>query len=261
MESLANSLWRKLAVLLGFAAMVVVNWLAVIGKINGLSTAAVSDLYPTLFTPKPYTFSIWGLIYLLLLIYVLFQLFSRELGKAGRQSKIAFWFVLSCIANVGWIFTWHYEQIIVSVAVMAVLLFCLARIMSLVSGADHTFGSIVSLELPFGLYAGWITVATVANISVLLVSLKWNGFGIPAFIWLIVVLLVAVFIALAATRNTKNIAYPAAVIWGYVGILTRYLPEFKFDLRLEAMWIVLTIGLCLLILAIRWIDVIARRLK
>ncbi len=261
MESLTQSLSSKLAVLLGFAAMVVVNWLSVVGKINGVSTAAVSDAYPTMITPKGYTFSIWGIIYLLLLVYVLFQLFSKDLGKDGRMSKISFWFVLSCVANIGWIFAWHYRQIIVSAVVMAVLLFCLSRLLSLASGAERTFGSMISLELPFGLYAGWITVAAIANIAVLLNDIGWDGFGIPSYIWLIIVILIATFIAITATRDTLNIAYPAAVIWGFVGIFTRYLPAFQIDIHAEAMWIVIAFSLCLIILAIRWIDVLIRRLK
>lgn len=260
MESLAKSLTRKLAVALGFAGMVVVNVLAMFGKINGINTADVSALYPTLFTPAPYAFSIWGTIYLLLLVYVVFQLFVQKPTGENNLSKVAFWFVASCIANAGWIFAWHYQQIIVSAIVMAGLMACLARILTLTADAGGTCCSMVSLELPFGLYAGWITVATVANIAVLLVDLGWDGFGVPV-VWMIVTLLAAVGIVVWVTRRIKNIAYPAAVIWGFVGILVRYLPDFTLDTRNDAMWIVFALGLCLLILTARWIEIIVRRLK
>jgi hypothetical protein len=261
MDSLAKTLCRKLAVLLGFAAMVTVNYLAAMGKINGTTPASISNKYPSLFTPEPYTFSIWGLIYLLLAVYVLFQLFSKEFNRDGRKTKTAFWFSLSCIVNIGWIFTWHYDQILVSTIAMVVLLYCLTRILSLVSGANHAFGNLIGLELPFGLYTGWITVATVANISVFLVSLGWDGFGLAPFIWLIIVLLIATFIAVSTTRDTKNVAYPAAVIWGFIGILVPYISQFRIDVKLNAMWIVITLGVCLIILAVRWIGTIANRLK
>ena len=261
MESLSRSLARKLSVLIAFAAMVVVNWLSVVGKINNISPAEVSAMYPTLVTPKGYTFSIWGIIYLFLFVYVLFQLFSRELATDGKLSRVSFWFVFSSIMNAGWIFAWHYQQIIIATILMVLLLFGLTRILTLIAGRMSTFGGLISLEIPFGLYAGWITVATVANISVLLVDLGWDGFGIPAFIWLIVTILIATLIAISATRQTMNIAYPAAVIWGYVGIFTRYLPGFSIDVQKEEMWIVLTFVLCLVILIIRWIDILIRRLR
>ena len=261
MESLAKSLWRKITVLLGFAAVVVINGLAATGQINSMSPADISAKYPTLFTPEPYTFSIWGIIYVLLAVYVMFQLFSTKMSQHGMTPKIAFWFVVSCLTNIGWVFAWHYDQILISTIIMVVLLYCLLRILMLVADMEHTLGHIVSLELPFGLYSGWITVATVANLSVLLVSLGWDGFGIPTYLWLIAVLLIATFLAVTASRKTLNIGYPAAVIWGFIGILTRYLPDFKVDINLDIMWIVITLGLCLLVLAIRWIDVLSRRLK
>ena len=154
MASMSKSLLTKLSVLLAFAATMVVNFMATTGKINGISTANVSDAHPTLLTPRGYTFSIWGIIYILLLLYVLFQLFSDKLSESGKHTKIAFWFVVSSIFNIGWIFAWHYEQIILSTVVMALLLYSLTHILSLVSETGHTFGNLISLELPFGLYAG-----------------------------------------------------------------------------------------------------------
>ena len=261
MSSMTKSLVSKSLIVIGFAATVVVNFLATTGKINGINTAAISDANPTLFTPKGYTFSIWGIIYLLLFIYVLVQLFSAELGKDERLSKIAFWFIASSAFNVGWIFAWQYSQFVVSVLLMVVLLFSLTRILSLVAGTEKTYTNLFSLELPFGLYAGWITLAIIPNIAIVLLNLSWDGFGIPWFIWLIIVLLLATAIAVRATRDTRNVAYPAAVLWGLIGIFTRYIPAFRFDVGSETMWIIIALGLSMLAIAIRWIDVVIRRLK
>ncbi|MBN1778138.1 MAG: tryptophan-rich sensory protein [Clostridiales bacterium] len=261
MGSMAKSLVRKLAVLLGFAGMVAVNWLGTTGQINNVTTTDISDAYTSLFTPAGYAFSIWGLIYLLLLIYVLFQLFSASLGKDGKLSGIALWFAASCILNIGWIFAWHYRQIIVSAAVIILLLICLMRILTMLLDTPRTFGNLFSLEIPFGLYAGWITVATISNIAALLVSLVWDHFLIPDFAWLIIVLLGTTIITIVAGGSSHNIAYPAGVIWGLVGILVRYLPDFKFDVQVNAMWIVFILGISLLVITVRWIDIIVRRLK
>ena len=190
----------------------------------------------------------------------IFQLFIQKPAADNNLAEIALWFVLSCVANAGWIFAWHYQQIVVSAILMAGLMYCLGRILSLTADTGDTCCGLISLELPFGLYAGWITVATVANIAVLLTDLGWNGFGVPV-VWMIVTLLAAVGIFLAVTQKIRNIAYPAAVIWGFVGILVRYLPDFTIDTHNDAMWIVFALGLCLLVLAARWIEIIVRRLK
>ena len=260
MQPTTNSLIKKIAVLLGFAGMVAVNTLAMLGKINGINTADVSALYPTLFTPAGYTFSIWGTIYLLLLIYVVIQLISRDFGAGSKPSKIALWFVLSCVANAGWIFAWHYGQIAGSLLLMIALMICLSNILVLVKGAGDTFRSVVGLELPFGLYAGWITVATVANVSVFLADLGWDGFGVPA-VWLIAVLLIAAAVALLAAQNTRNLAYPAAVIWGFGGVLARYAPHLRFDTGSDQLWIALTLVVSMLALAAHWITLIVRRVR
>jgi len=260
MLTITNSLVKKLAVLLGFAGMVVVNALAMFGKINGINTADVSALYPNFFTPRAYTFSIWSIIYLLLLVYVVFQLVSKDFGEGSKPSRIAFWFVLSCVANAGWIFSWHYQQLTVTVIVMAALLYCLLRILLLMKNAGDTYRSMISLELPFGLYAGWITVATVANVSAFLVSLGWNGLSVPA-VWMVLVLLAVAAAAIFAAHKTRNIAYPAAVIWGFAGILARYTPGFRLDASTDAMWIIFTLALCLLALTAQWILLIVRRVK
>lgn len=261
MESLWKGLTRRIFVLLAFAGMVIVNWMATVGKINGIATAAVSDKHFTMFTPMGYTFAIWGIIYLFLAVYVLYQLIAKDRSEEGAQSKIAFWFVLSSIANAGWLFMWHYDKIIFSVIIMGVLLFCLINILSLIFGLNRVSGSTIGLEIPFGLYCGWITVATVANLSVMLVDLGWERLGISEFVLTIILLAVAAFTAVAVAGETRNIAYPLAVIWGLFGVMSRYIGSFQLDWTNQSMWIVFVIGFSVLILLIRWLTLLIRRIR
>ncbi len=259
MRFLSKTLFRKLCVLLGFVGMVIVNWMAVVGKINGITTAAVSDNHLTMFTPKGYTFSIWGVIYLFLFIYVLFQLFAKDGNNDGPQVKIAFWFVLSCIVNAGWLFAWHYDSILLSFLIMGMLLYCLLHIMLLIEKRDPASGGTLSLEIPFGLYGGWITVATAANLSALLMDVGWAELGLSEFVLVIILLVVSVVAAVAIAGETRNIAYPIAVIWGLFGIFSRYFSAFQWDMQSQAMWIVLAICLGVLILTIRWLVLIIHK--
>ena len=145
--------------------------------------------------------------------------------------------------------------------VMIVLLYSLTRIISLIGGMENTFGGALSMEIPFGLYAGWIFVATVGNIAAYLGSLQWDWLGIPEFIWLIAVLFLFTVIAVSAARGTRNIVFPAAILWGLTGILIPNLRTFRFDVSLETMWAVFALGLCMLIIAVAWIGIIARRVR
>ena len=125
-----------------YVAMVGVNFLANGLPINDRSTGAISDAYPNLFAPAGVTFSIWGLIYLLLAGYVAFQF-----GKGNQKTEEIFdrinpLFLATSLANISWIFAWHYDYIGLSVVIMAVLLALLVRIADILrAGAVHSRGT------------------------------------------------------------------------------------------------------------------------
>lgn len=269
MESVTKSLVRKFFVILGFIAIVTVKIINEIGtslkgNISGSSIAsALTHRYTTstLFTPKNYTFYIWIAIYALLLIYVLYQFFIRDHTEEGIQSKITVWFVISCAANIVWTCLWENNLFLWSVLAIGMLLFCLINILSLISGTERTLGSMAGLEIPFGLYTGWITVSIANSMMVLLMNLDWDRFHIPEYIYAMVMVLLTAFVALAITNETLNLAYPLAVIWGFVGILTRYVGQFTWDVSNQSTWITAAVVLGILILALRFISMGLHRLK
>jgi len=155
-----------------FAGTIIINALANILPINGVTTGAVSDAYPNLFAPTALTFSIWGLIYLLLGIYTIYQLgFCSKNGKGKLCDKIAPYFAISSGANILWILSWHYRLIGVSVVLMAIILFCLIKIADILRAEKLRAAEYFLIRLPFSVYFGWITVATIANITTFLVSI------------------------------------------------------------------------------------------
>lgn len=217
----------KVGVLLSFIVMVTVNALANALPLNGVQTGVISERYENLFTPAPLTFAIWGVIYLALTVYVLFQLLpAKGKGDASRQTmlnKIGSTFILSSLLNAGWMFAWHYDQIPLTVVIMVLLLLCLIRIGHLLRVPHCSPKEELALRIPFGLYFGWITVATIANVSVLLVSLHWDGFGLSEPIWTAIILVVGLLIASVTMYRMRSVAYGLAVIWAYAGILNRHL--------------------------------------
>ena len=203
-----------------FIIMVIVNGLA--GSttlIGGKNTAEVSDAYPTLVTPAGYVFAIWGVIYILLGVFCYSQTASRPEVREYRN-KIGWLFVLSCAANVSWLFLWQYVYLIASVPVMFLLLASLIAIyLRLDIGRSvATLREKISFHIPFSVYLGWITIATIANISVALVSIGWDGLGLNPQTWASVVVIVALIITLLVLATRRDVAYSLVIIWALVGI-------------------------------------------
>lgn len=236
--------------LVAFVGVVTVNALANVLPINGRTTGELSDLYPNLFVPAGITFAIWGLIYLLLLAFVLYQVRSL-FGPAPDRTidRIGGWFLLSSLANMSWIVAWHYEQVFLSLLIMLVLLSSLLQIYLRldIGRADAPVPEKVFVHIPFSVYLGWITVATIANVTALLVDLGWNGFGLSDLFWTILVILIGTGIALAMLRRHGDIFIVLVVIWAYAGIVLRLItidsePETALLITLAATILVLAYG-------------------
>ncbi len=216
----------KIGILLSYLLMIAVNALANILPINGVNTGEASARYDTLFTPAAYTFGIWGLIYLLLGVYVVFQLLSAKGEESGKRPEQVGWmFILSSLFNAGWIFAWHYDQIALSVVLMLLILLTLMRAAWLLREPHCSPKEELVLRIPFGIYFGWITVATIANVSVWLVSLQWDRFGISEAIWTAVLLGVGAAILGVTMWRIRSVAYGLTALWAYTGILVRHLAE------------------------------------
>lgn len=203
-----------------FIITVIINSLA--GSttlIGGQETAAVSDKYPTLVTPAGFTFAIWGIIYVLLGAFVVYQALPKQ-RSSGYTERISWLFVLSSIFNVAWIFVWQYEILAVSVALIVGLLLTLIAIyLRLNIGKTKVpIGERLAVHLPFSVYLGWISIATIANISLTLVAYGWDGFGIAPEIWAILIIAVALVLTMLMLGIRKDIAYALVVIWALIGI-------------------------------------------
>ena len=223
--------------------MVVMNFLANGLPINNRSTGAISDAYPNLFAPAGPAFSIWGLIYLLLGGYVLYQFVKKDQKTEEFLQKINPLFIATSLANISWIFAWHYDFIGLSVCIMAVLLFLLIKISDILRVEQFTTLEKISIWAPFSVYFGWITVAAIANITVFLVSIGWNGWGIADFVWTSIVLMVGALIGILRMRKDKNIAYGMVLVWAYSWIFFKHLSASGFGGQYPI--VIVTVIVCL----------------
>ena len=235
---------------LAFAVTVIVNALASSLALNGRTTAEVSDLYFTLVTPAGYVFSIWGVIYTLLLIFAVFQALPSQREKPFLQ-QINFLFILSGVFNVLWLFLWHYDQIVLSVALMFALLATLIAVY-LRLGIGKTSATLKErafVHLPFSVYLGWITVASIANVASALVSIQWNGFGLANDTWAVLVIAVALLITLAVIATRKDVAYSLVIVWALVGIAVNQSTYQNIVLAAEVSVLIIVVALVVFILA------------
>jgi len=241
---LSDSSWNQVRFtnIIAFVAVVIVNSIAGAVGINGLQTGAISDKYYTLIAPAGYVFSIWGVIYLLLLGFTAYQ-FSTKRRQAPFHSKIGYLFVLSCVINICWLLLWHYQLIAASVVLMLGLLLTLLTIYTRLGiGLEKVDrNERLLVHLPFSVYLGWITVATIANIAAAFVYLGQTQLILGAQSWTIIVIAVAVLITGAVLWTRRDIAYAAVLVWALLGIYVKQssLPSIAYTALVAAVIVAL----------------------
>lgn len=200
----------------------IVNGIANAIPLNGQTTAAVSDKFPIFFVPAGYVFAIWGVIYLGWIAFVVYQALPTQRENA-RLQRIGWLFALSCLANASWIFLWHYEYFpLTAVLMLALLALLIAIYLRLDIGRQRvSTAEKWCVHIPFSLYLGWVSVATIANIADLLYYWRWDTLGIAPDMWAVIMLLAASAIALAVAVTRADVAFLLVIVWSFAGIAVR----------------------------------------
>lgn len=241
----------RLLNLLTFLLTIAVNWAAVALPLNGKTTGELSAQYPNLFTPAGITFSIWGVIYLTLGAFVFYQLSGRKEtdGLVSRLvAHIGPWLIFSNLLNAAWIVAWHYEQVSVSVLIMLGLLvtqLTLLQRIQVISGLGARRWQYLLTKVPFGLYSGWISIATIANITAWLVSLNWGQWGLGEDTWATLLIITGTVLTLGVLFTLHSISYGMAVMWALAGIAIR-----RYEAEQPVMGVIYTAEICLVVLFI-----------
>jgi hypothetical protein len=259
--AVGSSALLRLSNIAAFVFTVLVNSLA--GSttiIGGRNTAQVSDAYPTLITPAGYVFAIWGIIYVLLGVFVVYQALPSQKDK-HFQKKIDWLFVLSSLFNVVWLFLWQSENLGWSVVAMFLLLASLILVyLRLDIGKSAvSLKEKLAVYLPFSVYLGWITIASIANVSAWLVSVNWDGFGISPETWATLVVIVALVITLLVVATRRDVAYGLVIIWALVGIAVKQSGNQNIFFVAEASAVIVAIALAASILLTRLLRHLHKR--
>jgi hypothetical protein len=237
---------------IGFIGTVIVNGLSSALPINGKTAGELSDQYPNLFVPVGLTFSIWGVIYILLAIFIIYGFIvaaRKDIEKSLFVGNIGILFFVSCLANIGWIFAWHYEIVPLSLVLMLILLATLITmyLKLRIGKSDATRKEKYMVHLPFSVYLGWITIATIANVTALLVYLNWNAFGLGEPFWAVAVIIVGITITLSVLFTRNDIFYCLVVDWALLGILLKRLAD---STPVQSVIIVTIVGMALITVGI-----------
>ena len=224
-----------------FVGVIAVNALANILPINGYNTGQISAFYPNAFVPAGFTFSIWGVIYLLLLSYTIgltyYSIQRQQHPKAFIfLERINTYFLLTCVFNMAWILAWHYLQIELSVVIMLLFLSTLIQLFlkSKSMANDLTLTQRFILQAPFIVYLGWISVATIANITALLVAYKWTAFAVDPVYWSAAMILIAIVLAVLMLKKFKVVEFALVVAWALWGIYNAQGPAAPILAKLTA---------------------------
>jgi hypothetical protein len=213
---------RQIVNVLATLAVIAVNVLADALPLNGLTTAEISDRFQVYFVPAGYVFAIWGLIYLALLGFAVYQALPAQRENPSLR-RIGYLYALSCVANIAWLFFWHYELFVWTlVAMVALLLLLIAIYLRVGIGRSRVSAAETWLvRVPFSLYLGWITVATIANVTEVLDYLNWSGWGISPEIWAVIMLVVAAIVASLVSLTRGDVAYVLVIVWAFAGIAVK----------------------------------------
>lgn len=213
---------RQFAVIVITLVTISINVLANIVKYNGQETGQISDKYPTLFTPAGYVFAIWGVVYLGMLAYMVYQALPAQ--RTNPRLRASGWpYVIANLANCVWIFLWHYEQFLISVGVILVLLAGLAVAYVRIAPARRQVprAEFWTTHIPFSIYLGWVSVATIANVAVWLVASGYSGAPLSPAVWSVLMLIVATALGAFFLRRFRDLAYAGVLVWAFAGIAVK----------------------------------------
>ncbi len=256
-----KNIYRQIAVLLSFVLVVIVNALANSLPLNGINTGAVSDSFNVLFVPAGYVFSIWGLIYLLLTGYTVYHTLPAQRENPLLQ-RTGWLFALSNLLNAGWIIAWHYGTfdywltIVLMLGILASLITIYLRLQ--IGLRRYTLLEKALVSIPFSIYLGWISIATIANATDVIVLLRGNQIMVGDEYWTIGMLAVGVALALVMFVSRRDAFYLAVFAWAFAGIGQKWMAAGKYVPVQIAAFISAGLMTVLVILSIFWKKKLAK---
>jgi hypothetical protein len=204
--------------------MLTLNFLSNSLPLNGKNPGQLSDQWPNFFVPAGLTFSIWGIIYTLMIIWVVAQIIALFKYKSKaiifpNINQIGYSFLLTCFFNMAWLFAWHWEQLVLSLLLMIGLFVSLLFLNEKIKSGRQKLNSQQKFShATFTIYQGWISIALIANVTALLVNYQWSGWGIAPQMWAVIMIIIGTLVASFMVFSRNQIFHGLVVIWALFGI-------------------------------------------
>ncbi len=205
------------------ALVLLMNFLSNAIPFNNLTQADLGEIYPVLITPAAYVFAIWGLIYLALIAFIVYQVMPG-FRENPVVKAVGILFAVSSLFNILWLFFWHYQRVGWSMIIMLLLLATLIAIYLRIGAvtAEKSLYDRLLVKYPFSLYLGWVTAATIVNFNVLLYDLGWLGIGTGGVFFTMAMIIIAALVALAVFYLRQDYIFSAVFVWALIGIGIRH---------------------------------------
>jgi len=211
--------------LISSIAIIYWNYYTVVKGVNGNDVGEISDRYDTLFTPAGYAFSIWGIIFLGMLALSVFHIYRAFFAAKDNSfiEQTGPWFILANIFNGLWVWFWLTEKTeftpILMIGILISLLTIIVR--SNMNRTKADFGIKLFHRIPIAIYAGWISVALIANIGAVLVKSKWGGEPLSPVIWTYILISIATAVNFIMIHQRKLIAFGLVGVWALSAIAVK----------------------------------------
>ena len=212
-----NDKIQQILVIVATVGMIIFNWLAATGILGGIDTGAVSDKYPTHITPAGYAFAIWSLIYLGMIAFSIYQALPSQAARFRGLRRI---YIISCVANCAWLYVWSQELIVLCLGIIIVLLVSVG-IINVKLRETESLGEYWLAKVPFGIYFGWVTAATILNATIALVYLGVKTSDSTANLLSAVLILIAAALGAIVRWKLKSYFYPLAIAWAITAIAVK----------------------------------------
>ncbi len=205
------------------AVVLLFNYLSNALPLNNLTQTDINEMYPVLFTPASYVFSIWGLIYVLLICFIVYQALPNYRENPFNEA-VGILFAVTALLNVLWLLAWHYLQIALSMVIMVLLLLVLIAIYLRIANLAQKGGLFDRLfvKLTFSIYLAWICVATLANLNILLYDVGWLGLGFGSALFTVLMIVIGALVSLAIFYWRRDYAFPLVFAWAFIGVGVRH---------------------------------------
>lgn len=247
----------KFLVIISFIFMIFINAISFLVPVHGRTMLEISFSYPILYAPADYAHSIWGVIYISLFAFIIYQsgLIRKQVINEGSEILYSarLVFITTCLLNSSWLLAWLYDYLAMCVMIIFIMLLTLKIYSQMLSEEKLSTQEKIYIRMPFSIYYAWILITTVSTILIMLGSIRWNGWGLSDELWVVIDLLIVSIATCYRSLKNKDIIFGLTILWSYIGILVRHISQNMFAGAYPSIIITTLVGIIMLSICVAYL--------